>query len=211
MSIVKKFAAAAAALALVVSLAGCQFASRVADDLVNEVHEQGVSESPSGAGSSGAAPFGGQVATVVRVVDGDTIAVHPDAAFPATNESGTEHVIRLLSIDTPEMNKMGDAPAECGAQAALDYLAGLLGAGDEVAVIFDSRADQTDRYGRSLAYVQLADGTDVALSMVRDGFAAAWYPQGEPEPERYPAYVEAQQAAASSNAGAHASCDSIGR
>lgn len=210
MRIVKNLAAIAAALMLVGSLAGCGYVTQTMGDVVDQAqHELG--EIQPGAETGAEAPFEGHSATVVRVVDGDTIAVQPTATLAATNDSGTEHVVRLLAIDAPEMNKMSDDPAECGAQASLDHLAGLLGSGVEVTVVYDSLADRTDRYGRSLAYVLLADGTDAALSMVTAGYAAAWYPSGEPEPAGFPAYAAAQLAASTSNAGAHATCDSIGR
>lgn len=213
MRIVGNLAAYAVALTLVASLAGCQFGGQALDqDRRQELSE----DQPTSESSSAVAE--GIEATVLRVVDGDTIAVRPDAAFPATNDAGTEHLIRMLGIDTPEMNRMSDKAPKCGAQEASDHLAALLAAGDTgvVSVVFDSRADRTDRFGRSLAYVQLPGGsdivsTDLALSMAVDGYAAAWYPQGEPEPERFPAYASAQQAAEANGSGLYATCDTIGR
>jgi micrococcal nuclease len=211
MRITKSLAVFAAALALTASLTGCQLAAQTANSVIDQARQHELSENQPATPTAPSIEGHGPTVQVLRVIDGDTIAVVPSEVFPATNDTGTEHTIRLLGIDTPELNKMSDKPAECGAQAALDHLAKLLRSGDQVTVLFDQRADQTDRYGRSLAYLQLADGADVALSMVLDGYAAAWYPRGEPEPERYLAYADAQQAAASSNAGVHATCDSIGR
>jgi micrococcal nuclease len=159
-------------------------------------------------------------AALVRVVDGDTIAVVPDANFPATNDAGTEHSIRLLGMDTPEINKGSDDEPECGAQQASNFLGDLLKENDRnvrVVVIFDAHADHTDRYGRSLAYIELpsklmdAQRTDVARTMIAEGFAAAWYPWGEPEPERFQTYSSAYDAAVAGNLGQHKFCDSIGR
>ena len=104
----------------------------------------------------------------------------------------------------------GEAP-ECGAQNASDQLSALLPAGAAVSIIFDAEADQSDRYGRSLAYVQLADGTDAALALASTGYAEAWYPQGEPEPERFADYAAAEDNAVGSNLGSYSMCDSIGR
>jgi len=195
--ILKIAPALAAAVVLVASLAGCQSFA----DAITGGNSQGGNGQPAAANS----------ATVIRVIDGDTIAVQPSDAFPPTNDAGSEHVIRLLGIDTPEMNVMSEEDLECGAQNASDQLAALLPAGAAVSIIFDADADRSDRYGRSLAYVQLADGTDAALALASTGYAEAWYPQGEPEPERFAAYAAAEDNAASSNLGSHSMCDSIGR
>lgn len=156
-------------------------------------------------------PVDGIPAQLIRVVDGDTIAVTPTEALPATNDAGTEHVVRLLSIDAPEMNKMSSDPAECGAQEATDHLAGLIGDGAQLTLTFDSRSDHTDRYGRSLAYVHTVNGDDLASAMVRDGFAEAWYPNSEPAPERFDSYAALQFEAAAAGAGSYSLCDTIGR
>lgn len=155
----------------------------------------------------------GVTAKLVRIVDGDTIAVTPTAELPATNQRGTEHYVRVLSIDAPEMNKMGDEPAECGAQEATDHLSDLLRDHAAVSLVFDPVSDHTDRFGRSLAYVQTLDdpAVDVGLEQVRAGYAEAWYPHGEPQPSRFGGYSDAQQAADVSGAGSFGSCASVGR
>jgi len=204
MRTVTNIAAAAAALLIAASLAGCQLIT----DTVGDQPSLG-SISDQGAPASGA--DASQPVTFIRVVDGDTIAVAPTDALPATNDSGTEHVVRLLGIDTPEMNKMSEEAPECGAEAATAQLEALVGQNSSLSLVFDAQADQTDRYGRSLAYVQLPDGTDLALNMAAGGFAEAWYPSGEPEPERFGSYAAAEDSAAASGAGSHATCDTIGR
>jgi len=80
-----------------------------------------------------------------------------------------------------------------------------------VTIQYDAQADRSDKYGRSLAYVTTQGGTDVGLAQVTDGFATPWYPNGEPEPERVPAYTEAADAAIDAEAGAHGECQVIGR
>ena len=64
--------------------------------------------SPDGAGPG--------VATVERVVDGDTVSVRL---------AGRTERVRLLGIDTPESVK-ADTPVECFAKEAADRLRGLL-------------------------------------------------------------------------------------
>ncbi len=131
---------ALAALALLVGLAGCQSAA-----------------SP-GATSPSLAVDGR--ATLVRVVDGDTIVV---------SVAGRDERVRLIGIDTPESVKPGSA-VECFGKEASGHLASLLPEGTVVRLVGD--VEQRDRYGRLLAYVyREADGLFVNAAMARDGFA----------------------------------------
>lgn len=152
-----------------------------------------------------------QSTTVVRVIDGDTIAVQPTDELPATNDDGNEHVVRLLGIDAPEMNFYDDEDPECGAQAATDYLAELLPEAAAVTVVYDERADETDRYGRSLAYIESPETEDAGLAMLTEGHAAAWVPQSAPDPERLPTYEDAMTTAQRDRTGSWAQCPAIGR
>ena len=187
-----------AAITLCVSLAGCQIVQL---------------PSITAAGDERLDAEAAQVAEIVRIVDGDTIAVAPTDSLPATNERGTEHYVRVLGIDAPEMNKMDEEPAECGAADATDHLVALLRDHPSIALVFDPLSDHTDRFGRSLAYVEtLGDQpVDIGQEQVRAGFAEAWYPQGEPEPGRFVGYLEVQQEAAAAGAGAFGSCGTVGR
>ena len=105
------------------------------------------------------APSDGR-ATVLRVIDGDTIVVRI---------AGTEEHVRLLGIDTPETHKE-DTPVECYGPEAADRLHALLPDGAVVRLVRDVEA--RDRYGRLLAYVYRdGDGLFVDLAMVADGYA----------------------------------------
>ena len=99
-------------------------------------------------------------ATVVRVIDGDTIVVRI---------GGREENVRLLGIDTPETHKP-DTPVECYGPEAADRMAALLPDGTVVRLVRD--VDARDRYGRLLAYVYRdSDGLFIDLMMVSEGFA----------------------------------------
>lgn len=154
---------------------------------------------------------GASSATVVRVIDGDTIAVEPTEDLPSTNDDGDEHVVRLLGIDAPEMNFYDDESPECGAQEATDYLTELLPEAVAVTIVSDEAADETDRYGRSLAYIESPETDDVGLAMITEGHAAAWVPQSTPDPERLPTYEDAMTTAQTDRTGAWAQCPAIGR
>lgn len=114
-------------------------------------------------------------ATVVEVVDGDTV----DVRF----EDGTTERVRLLGVDTPEVHAEVD-PAEfegvpdteagrsClrtwgerASQFATDRLAG-----ETVQVVFDARADKRGSYDRLLAYVT-TDGDSFNYVLLQRGYA----------------------------------------
>jgi micrococcal nuclease len=82
-------------------------------------------------------------AQVLRVVDGDTIAVRLD---------GRTERVRYIGIDTPESVKP-NTPVQCYAEKASHYNASLV---DGRAVTLRLDAEQRDRYGRLLAYVYTA-------------------------------------------------------
>lgn len=137
---------------------------------------------------------------VTFVGDGDT--------FAATRADGERIRVRLLGIDAPEA-ATEDQPAQCGAGQATQALTRLIG-GRRVALVGDPSADRFDRFGRRLAYVEV-NGTDVGAALVADGLAAAWYPSGEPQPERFPTYQDAEDAARAAGTGLWATCGTIGR
>ncbi len=123
----------------------------------------GQSAPPTSAGpaSSPASPGdpGGR-ATVVRVVDGDTLVVRL---------GGGEERIRLIGIDTPESVKP-NTPVQCFATEASARTKALLPIGTGVRLERD--AELRDRYKRLLAYVyRQPDNLFVNLALAREGFA----------------------------------------
>lgn len=102
-------------------------------------------------------------ATVVAVIDGDTIDVEI---------GGREERVRLIGIDTPE-TKRPDTPVECFGPEASAFTATLLPPGTTVRI--DRDIVGRDDYGRLLGYVHLQgdDGasTFVNLEIIRMGYA----------------------------------------
>lgn len=95
-------------------------------------------------------------ATVVRIIDGDTIVAHA--------ADGTDlGRIRVLGIDAPETD-----PAECHAEEATAAAVELL-QGRSVTLSNDPTQWERDVYDRILAYVDLEDGTDFAEHMLTEG------------------------------------------
>ncbi|OSM42235.1 thermonuclease family protein [Nesterenkonia sp. PF2B19] len=108
----------------------------------------------------GAAPSpseDGEDATLVRVVDGDTLVVELD---------GEEERVRLLNIDTPE-SVHPHQPVECLGPESSAHMESLVAPGDPVILEFDQ--ERTDRYDRLLAGVW-ADDVLLNVQMARDGF-----------------------------------------
>ena len=110
--------------------------------------------------STAAAPTAPLAATVVRVVDGDTI----DLRFGGTTER-----VRLIGIDTPETVKP-NTPVQCYGPEASAHTKALLPKGTAVTVERD--LEPRDTYGRLLLYVHRAsDHLFVNLDLAQGGFA----------------------------------------
>jgi len=99
-------------------------------------------------------------ATVVEVIDGDTI----DIRFGGH----TEHV-RLIGIDTPE-TKHPRKPVQCYGHEASAFTAAALPVGTQVRIERDVEA--RDVYDRLLAYIfRLSDDMFINLQLARQGYA----------------------------------------
>lgn len=118
----------------------------------------------TGSGSPNVAPSDAMEATVVKVVDGDTIHVLVD---------GRREKVRLIGVDTPESTSELEP---FGAEASAYTKAALLGR----RVWLETDVELRDRYERLLAYVWLEEprpGDDVAARamfnarIVGDGYA----------------------------------------
>lgn len=213
--LVRSLAAGSALFAGISLLSGCSLQA-IGEDTVAEATDHA-----SNAPATGQPRPGDQIqppvtdsveATVARVVDGDTLALvaDPAAGLEETRPGSQEHTVRLLGIDAPEVAKTDGTPAQCGGDEAEAALAQLLPADTDVVLTYDTSADRTDRYGRSLGYVQVRD-TDAAMELARDGLVAAWHPSSEPVPDRYPIYAQHAQQAESDGTGSWGACESLGR
>ena len=109
--------------------------------------------------SSRSPPVGAETVPVTKVTDGDTIHV---------TFHGADERVRLIGIDTPEVDWYGGA-AECYGEEAGLYARRRL-SGRTVALVFDSAP--RDRYERLLAYVYVG-GELINLTLVEQGFATA--------------------------------------
>ena len=107
------------------------------------------------AGEAGRFTF---AATVVRVVDGDTLDVRL--------ASGLRARVRVLGIDAPERGRCFGAASTARARA-------LAPAGLRVALVGDRTQPTRDRFGRLLAYVR-GGGGDVGRALLATGHARVY-------------------------------------
>lgn len=115
-----------------------------------------------------------QPAEVTRIIDGDTIEV---------DINGQSYRVRYIGMDTPERGRPYFDEATEANRALV--------AGQTVYLVKD--VSDTDRYGRLLRYVYLADGTFVNAQLVEDGYAqVASFP---PDVAQIDYFLELQRAA----------------
>lgn len=127
-------------------------------------------DGPAGAAGDPTPPASSFEATVVRVVDGDTLIAR---------RGGGDLRVRLIGVDAPE-SVQPDAPVECFGRRASRELSRLLPAGTTVRAAYESGGRQ-DQYGRELWDVWTPRGTFVQARLVRRGVAEAraYRPQTE--------------------------------
>ena len=104
------------------------------------------------------APAEAAAQVVERVVDGDTIVVRNVGR------------VRLIGVDTPE-TVHPSRPVEFFGREASAFTKRLVD-GKRVRLEYDQQ--RTDRYGRTLAYVHLPDGTFVNAEIIRRGYGHAY-------------------------------------
>jgi micrococcal nuclease len=129
-------------------------------------------------------------AQVVRVVDGDTFVARLDGRGPPLR-------VRVIGVDTPETVKPGVAVRCFGPQASA-FTKHLLPPGAWVRAAYEA-GGTTDRYGRQLWDVWLADGRFLEAVLVGSGAARA-YPYA-PQLEHAAVLADLQRQAESARRG----------
>ena len=139
-------------------------------------------------------------ATVVRVVDGDTIRV---------KVKGQEENLRILSIDTEESNAGSSKAVSPWGKEAKKEAERLFKVGDKIKLEFpgDEPAKEClqryrGNYGRLLVFVYLEDGTDFQEHMIKKGFSPYYMKYGYAAlPDNHERYLQAEKEAQISNLG----------
>ena len=163
---------------------GMKFSSKT-ENKINNPSTPGVEVVQTSA--SGVNPIESLV-KVTRVVDGDTIEI----------EGGKR--VRLIGMDTPEINKTGETG--CFGREAADYAIKLL-TGQMIKMEKD--ISEVDRYNRLLRYVYVGD-TMINDKLVRDGYARVYtYP---PDVKYKDKFLESEKYARENNLGLWSKCGS---
>ena len=129
-------------------------------------------------------------ASVVRIIDGDTFVA---------DMNGEEKRIRLLNVDTPELDGE-NGEAECMAVEARGFLAGQLPPGTDIELRYDQ--EEQDHYGRELAAVYLHD-TLINETIAREGLGVAV--SYKPNTTYYSRVAKAEESARNAGLGIHSS------
>ncbi len=153
---------------LAAGLIGCPTEAPAEDD-DDSVQEWDATGLPEGSDPA-RAPLNG---TVNFVIDGDTF----DIEFAHGGGSGR---VRVLAINTPEMNSDEPWGPDCWAQEATDRAGELLAEGTDVWLTFDGEVEDT--YGRLLSYVfvgrapgEVPFEDSFNWAMVREGHARTFF------------------------------------
>lgn len=101
-----------------------------------------------------------ETARLKQINDGDTV----------TLEDG--RLVRIIGIDTPEINHRSSSQSEPYAEEAKALLERYIAVGDRVHLHFDKQ--KFDKYGRKLAYLYSKTGRNLALLQLQSGLAAHW-------------------------------------
>lgn len=136
----------------------------------------------------------------VRVVDGDTIEVRPVTKGMPNGEPSFK--VHMLGVSAPDATACGGAESIAGLQS-------LFRNRELVEVTYEpTLGESLDEDGNTLAYVIIGAGVtqDIGLRMVREGFAAAAYPEAETAPDRFEMYASSGKTAMERNKGIWASC-----
>jgi micrococcal nuclease len=102
-------------------------------------------------------------ATVLRVIDGDTIEI---------SIGGQTDKVRLIGVDTPE-TVHPNKPVEHFGKEASEFTRKLAEA-KKVVLRDELGGQERDKYGRLLRYVYLEDGTFVNAEIIKQGYGHAY-------------------------------------
>jgi len=103
-------------------------------------------------------------ATVVRVIDGDTVEVFLPHGLDK---------VRLIGVDTPELNRNKRKPVEYFAKEATEFTRRTV-LGKPVRLAGEAGQPDRDRYNRLLRYVFLENGTCLNADIIRQGYGHAY-------------------------------------
>ncbi len=129
-----------------------------------------------------------EMSLVTRIIDGDTFEIE------------TKQIVRLIGVDTPELNTSNRLRPECFGTQAAQKLSDLI---LNKQVRMEKDISETDRFGRLLRYVYI-DSIFINQQLVESGFAIA---KNYPPDLRYKeTFIKAQEKAQENNTGLWSEC-----
>lgn len=132
---------------------------------------------------------------ITDVTDGDTVTVRFDYDKP--KDCTTEEKVRLIGVDTPEMNYHKHAEPEYYAQEATDYTSTFIK--QSALLEFDNVSTSRDKYGRLLAYIWI-DSKILNKDLIEKGYGR-YYENFAFNSERMTSFAKAQETAQKKRAG----------
>lgn len=111
-------------------------------------------------------------ATVLRVVDGDTIDLDVDLGF----HIHVQQRVRLAGINAPEH---GTEAGDAATKFLKELLFGMRTTAFQQVTIQSSKPPRTEKYGRWLADVTTEHGESVSELLLAAGHAKAWDGKGK--------------------------------
>lgn len=105
-------------------------------------------------------------AKITAVIDGDTVKIQFKDDIP--DNCTKNETVRLIGVNTPELNLHKDEAAEYFAEEAFLYTNRYYK--EEVNIQLDNVSAMRDKYGRLLAYIWLCNSTLLNKNLIEDGY-----------------------------------------
>lgn len=105
-------------------------------------------------------------AKITAVVDGDTVKIQFKNKIPP--DCSKNETVRLIGVNTPELNLYKDKEAEYFAKEAFEYTNRYYK--EDVDIQLDDVSSMRDKYGRLLAYIWLCNSTMLNKNLIEDGY-----------------------------------------
>lgn len=105
-------------------------------------------------------------AQIIKVIDGDTVKVCFYNEKPENCQK--EEIIRLIGVNTPELNLHNENDAQYFAKEAYEYTNKFWK--KDVYVFLDDVTGYRDKYSRLLSYIKLTDGRILNKDLIENGY-----------------------------------------
>lgn len=114
-------------------------------------------------------------ATVVRIVDGDTIRLDIDLGFDIVLKNQS---VRLYKVDTPEC-RTRDLKEKAAGLLAKDVVQNLITIGERVFI--RTKLDTKGKFGRLLGTIITTDNININEHLIDNNYAVEYYGQSKTE------------------------------